>query len=184
MKKANNIDFNLSNNEYVKFLSGPNKSSSSSITIVNGKRESILNTTFTYYFKAIKKGEFIIPSASITHKKDIISSNELRIQILDASNKQANNSFSNNLFVKAEISKKNVFVGEQLLVTYKLYNRYDLANTEMTKLPNLDSFWKKDLETSSRFKKRSYRWCSLQCCNYKKDSVDASKGWNSINRSY
>ncbi len=152
-EKANNIDFNLSNNEFVQFLSGPNKSSSSSITIVNGKRESVLNTTFTYYFKAIKKGEFIIPSASITFKRDIIKSNELRIQILDASNKQANNSFSNNLFVKAEISKKNVFVGEQLLVTYKLYNRYDLANTEMTKLPNLDSFWKKDLETSSRFKR-------------------------------
>ena len=152
-EKANNIDFNLSNNEFVQFLSGPNKSSSNSITIVNGKRESVLNTTFTYYFKAIKKGEFIIPSASITYKRDIINSNELRIQILDASNKQANNSFSNNLFVKAEISKKNVFVGEQLLVTYKLYNRYDLANTEMTKLPNLDSFWKKDLETSSRFKR-------------------------------
>lgn len=152
-EKANNIDFNLSNNEFVQFLSGPNKSSSNSITIVNGKRESVLNTTFTYYFKAIKKGEFIIPSASITYKRDIINSNELRIQILDASNKQANNSFSNNLFVKAEINKKNVFVGEQLLVTYKLYNRYDLANTEMTKLPNLDSFWKKDLETSSRFKR-------------------------------
>ena len=93
-EKANNIDFNLSNNEYVKFLSGPNKSSSSSITIVNGKRESILNTTFTYYFKAIKKGEFIIPSASITYKKDIFSSNELRVQILDASNNKAINSYS------------------------------------------------------------------------------------------
>ena len=152
-EKANNIDFDLSNNEFVRSLSGPNKSSSSSITIINGKRQSVLNTTFTYYFKAIKKGEFIIPSASITFKRDVIKSNELRIQILDASNKQANNSFSDNLFVKAEISKKNVFVGEQLLVTYKLYNRYDLANTEMTKLPNLDSFWKKDLETSSRFKR-------------------------------
>ena len=167
-EKANNIDFNLSNNEFVQFLSGPNKSSSSSITIVNGKRESVLNTTFTYYFKAIKKGEFIIPSASITFKRDIIKSNELRIQILDASNKQANNSFSNNLFVKAEISKKNVFVGEQLLVTYKLYNRYDLANTEMTKLPNLDSFWKKDLETSSRFKREVIEGVAYNVATLKK----------------
>ena len=174
-EKANNIDFNLSNNEYVKFLSGPNKSSSSSITIVNGKRESILNTTFTYYFKAIKKGEFIIPSASITYKKDIISSNELRIQILSASNKQANNSFSNNLFVKAEISKKNVFVGEQLLVTYKLYNRYDLANTEMTKLPNLDSFWKKDLETSSRFKREVIDGVAYNVATIKKTVLTPQK---------
>ena len=167
-EKANNIDFNLSNNEFVQFLSGPNKSSSSSITIVNGKRESVLNTTFTYYFKAIKKGEFIIPSASITFKRDIIKSNELRIQILDATNKKANNSFSNNLFVKAEISKKNVFVGEQLLVTYKLYNRYDLANTEMTKLPNLDSFWKKDLETSSRFKREVIEGVAYNVATLKK----------------
>jgi len=174
-EKANNIDFNLSNNEYVKFLSGPNKSSSSSITIVNGKRESILNTTFTYYFKAIKKGEFIIPSASITYKKDIFSSNELRVQILDASNKQANNSFSNNLFVKAEISKKNVFVGEQLLVTYKLYNRYDLANTEMTKLPNLDSFWKKDLETSSRFKREVIDGVAYNVATIKKTVLTPQK---------
>ena len=167
-EKANNIDFNLSNNEFVQFLSGPNKSSSSSITIVNGKRESVLNTTFTYYFKAIKKGEFIIPSASINFKRDIIKSNELRIQILDATNKKANNSFSNNLFVKAEISKKNVFVGEQLLVTYKLYNRYDLANTEMTKLPNLDSFWKKDLETSSRFKREVIEGVAYNVATLKK----------------
>ncbi|RPG53128.1 MAG: protein BatD [Flavobacteriales bacterium TMED84] len=167
-KKANNIDFNLSNNEYVKFLSGPKKSSSSSITIVNGKRESILNTTFTYYFKAIKNGEFIIPSASITHKKDIIKSNEIRVQILNASNKQPSNSISNNLFVKAEISKKNVFVGEQLLVTYKLFNRYDLANTEITKLPNLDSFWKKDLETSSRFKREVINGVAYNVATIKK----------------
>ena len=167
-EKANNIDFNLSNNEFVQFLSGPNKSSSSSITIVNGKRESVLNTTFTYYFKAIKKGEFIIPSASINFKRDIIKSNELRIQILDATNKKANNSFSNNLFVKAEISKKNVFVGEQLLVTYKLYNRYDLANTEMIKLPNLDSFWKKDLETSSRFKREVIEGIAYNVATLKK----------------
>ena len=105
-EKANNIDFNLSNNEYVKFLSGPNKSSSSSITIVNGKRESILNTTFTYYFKAIKKGEFIIPSASITHKKDIISSNELRIQILDASNKKQIIHFPIIFLSKQKLAKK------------------------------------------------------------------------------
>ena len=174
-EKANNIDFNLSNNEFVQFLSGPNKSSSSSITIVNGKRESVLNTTFTYYFKAIKKGEFIIPSASINFKRDIIKSNELRIQILDATNKKANNSFSNNLFVKAEISKKNVFVGEQLLVTYKLYNRYDLANTEMTKLPNLDSFWKKDLETSSRFKREVIDGIAYNVATIKKTVLTPQK---------
>ena len=61
------------------------------------------------------------------------------------------------------------------MVTYKLYNRYDLANTEMTKLPNLDSFWKKDLETSSRFKREVIDGIAYNVATIKKTVLTPQK---------
>ena len=39
------------------------------------------------------------------------------------------------------------------MATYKLFNRLELNNTELSELPDLNGFWTKDLESSSRFKR-------------------------------
>ena len=136
-------------------LSGPNSSSQSSYTFSNGKSQSNTSTTYSFYLKALSKGVFTIPSASVEVKGKTIKSKDFTIKIVDGNKKSKNqkNTISNNLFVKVETSKKNIVVGEQILVTYKLFTRVELQNTELSSLPNLNGFWVKDLETSSRFKR-------------------------------
>ena len=49
-------------------LSGPNSSSQSSYTFSNGKSQSNTSTTYSFYLKALSKGVFTIPSASVEVK--------------------------------------------------------------------------------------------------------------------
>jgi len=108
-----------------KLLSGPNSSSSSSYSFVNGKSKSEVTTTYSYYLSPLKEGTLIIPSATVfVNDKEIISE-PVSIKILKANSqqKQKNNSISDNLYISVKSTKKNIFVGEQIIVSYNLHTR-------------------------------------------------------------
>ena len=56
-------------------LSGPNKSSSTSIQIINGRRTQSITITYTYYLQATREGKFTIEPASCVIDKNQYSSN-------------------------------------------------------------------------------------------------------------
>ena len=151
--KANN--FQSPKFEGFRVVSGPNSSSSSSYSFANGKSESKVTSKYSFVLQTTRVGEFIIPSATIKVKGVTIKSKPLKIRIVKGNTKQQkqNKSIAENLFIKVKVNKKNIFVGEQIIVSYKLYTRVDLENTEISSIPNLNGFWKKDLEASSRFKR-------------------------------
>jgi hypothetical protein len=160
-----------------KLLSGPNSSSSSSYSFVNGKSKSEVTTTYSYYLTPLKEGTLIIPSATVfVNDKEIISE-PVSIKILKANNqqKQKSSSISDNLYISVKSSKRNITVGEQIIVTYKLHTRLDLENTELSSLPNLNGFWKKDLETSSRFKREVINGVAYNTAVIKKSVLTAQK---------
>ena len=158
-------------------LSGPNPSTQSSYTFINGKAKSNSSTTYSFYIKAVKEGIFTISPASIIVNGKTIKSNPLKIRIVAQSNqdKKEQKKFSNNLFIKVDISKKNIIVGEQILVTYKLYTRYDLQNTEVLSLPSLNGFWTKDLDASSQFKREVIDGTAYNTAIIKKSVLTAQK---------
>ena len=82
---------------------------------------------------------------------------------------------SDNLFIKVDVSKRNIVIGEQILVTYKLLTRLDLQNTEISSLPALNGFWTKDLETSSRFKRDVINGVAYNVATIKKTAFTAQK---------
>ena len=145
-------DFKAPNFQGLRILGGPNSSSSSSYSFVNGESKSEITTTFSYYMSAPKEGSFTISPASVNANKKTILSKPLTINVVKG-NQQKDNSLQKNLYIDVKTSKKNIYVGEQIIVTYKLHTRLELENTELTQLPNLNGFWKKDLESSSRFKR-------------------------------
>ena len=49
------------------------------------------------------------------------------LTVVKGKNPTSQNSNDKNLFIKVDVSKKNIVVGEQILVTYKLYTRVRLA---------------------------------------------------------
>lgn len=145
-------------------LAGPYTSTSSSIQIINGRQTSSEEVSYTYTLQAKKTGTFTIPSASITVDGKKVTSNGLSIKVLpaDANARQqqgggnaqpqqaqpsSSASVSNdNIFIRANVSKTNVYEQEAILVTYKLYALVDVIQCGAKKLPDFNGFMKQDLD--------------------------------------
>jgi hypothetical protein len=67
-------NFKSPNFKGLKVLSGPNPSTQSSYSFVNGKSQNTSSTTYSYYVKAVKEGTYTISPASITVKGKKIQS--------------------------------------------------------------------------------------------------------------
>ena len=161
----------------LKVLSGPNPSTQSSYSFVNGKSQNTSSTTYSYYVKAVKEGTYTISPASITVKGKKIQSKAYSLKVVRGSekNKAKQQALADNLFIKVEVSKRNITIGEQILVSYKLFTRFDLHNTELSSLPALNGFWAKDLEASSRFKRDVIDGIAYNVATIKKSVLTAQK---------
>jgi len=170
-------NFKSPNFKGLKVLSGPNPSTQSSYSFVNGKSQNTSSTTYTYYIKAVKSGTYTISPASITVKGKKIQSKAYALKVVKGSekNKAQQQVLADNLFIKVEVSKRNIVVGEQILVSYKLFTRIDLHNTELSSLPALNGFWAKDLEASSRFKRDVIDGIAYNVATIKKSVLTAQK---------
>ena len=170
-------NFKSPNFKGLQVLSGPNPSTESSYSFVNGKSESKISTTYSYYLKALKEGTYNISPAIITVNGKSIKSKTYQLRVVKGSekNKAQKKALSDNLFIKVEVSKRNIVVGEQILVSYKLFTRIDLHNTNISSLPALNGFWVKDLETSSRFKREVIDGIPYNVVTVKKSVLTAQK---------
>ena len=136
-------------------LMGP--STSKSVQFVNGNVSQ--STTYTYILQAKADGTFPIGSATVRVGNKILQSKPINIIVVKANAKpqaQGGNQqegdgdvmkqIGKNLFIKAHVSKTNVYQGEEISVTYKLYCKVSLVNFALTKIPTLNGFWSQDIE--------------------------------------
>ena len=93
-----------------------------------------VTTTYSYYLSPLKEGTLIIPSATVFVNDKEINSEPVSIKIIKANTqqKQKNNLIANNLYISVKSTKKNIFVGEQIIVTYKpvSYTHLTLPTTD------------------------------------------------------
>lgn len=138
-------------------LAGPFESRS--IQIVNGKRSSSL--TWTYTLLAKKTGDFTIGPANLTVKKEKKTSNGLNIKVLppddsaagsqqpsgsDQQQTQETNISAENIFIRTQLSKTNVYEQEAVLLTYKLYTLLDVVRCGPQKAPEFNGFMSQNIE--------------------------------------
>ena len=134
-------------------ISGPNKSSSSSMQIINGTINSSKTTSFSYYVSALSEGVLTIPAATIKIEGKKIQSLPIKITVKKADpNKKSGFQIGDNVKVEVEVSRRNIFQGEQVLVSYKLFSKINLADISITQFPNLNGFWNEEIETNSKAK--------------------------------
>jgi hypothetical protein len=144
-------------------LAGPFESSSQSYQMINGRTTSSVSVSYTYTLQAQKTGTFTIPSASIVVGGQKYTSNGVSIKVLPAdatppSKSQGGRSGSpssssqsisgDNIFIKTNVSKTNVYEQEAILVTYKLYTLVDVVQCAPKKMIDFNGFLKQDLEQS------------------------------------
>ncbi len=141
-------------------LSGP--SQSTNMQIINGNFSRKL--TFSYVLMADKPGEYVIGPATIRSGGKKLTSNTVKLKVVKGSaargqkqdgqsiDQQAQDIIRKNLYIKASVSKTNIYRGQQIVATYKLYAHPELSllNNSMSKNPVFNGFWKNEIDYSNK----------------------------------
>ncbi|MBN2614430.1 MAG: protein BatD [Bacteroidales bacterium] len=145
-------------------LSGPNTSTSSSLQFINGKMSQSYTITFSYIVMAEKTGTFYVQPAIITVDGKQYRSDKLQIDVVKGSPRnnpagnpgqrtgtsgtvQGNNGqiTAKDVFVKATVNNAHPYMGQQVVVTYKIYTRVPVSNLAINKVSSFKGFWSQDL---------------------------------------
>ncbi len=171
-------DFQWSSGDDFQLVWGPQKGSSSSIQIINGKRSSSHQTTFTYILIPKATGTFQLPAATALLSGDRISSTQASIQVVSdgASSSQSSGQNGgkssgggqtsstgsgeispNDLFMRLSLSRTEVVIGEPITATLKIYQRANVVGFENAKFPTFNGFWSQEtyVPNNIEFKRES-----------------------------
>jgi oxygen tolerance protein BatD len=143
-------------------LMGP--STSQQMSIINGKVSASMS--WTYVLQSRQRGTFTIPPASIKYDGKVLKSNSLKISVVKGSQQQGGSSqqqkqesdpsvnLGDDLMLLAIPDKKEVFQGEPVRVSYKLYSRVDFQLENVIKIPRSVGFWSEELEAPRQLQQK------------------------------
>ena len=153
-------------------LWGPQSGRSMSTQIINGKRTTSSQTTYTYVLRPTGTGKFNIPTATAKVKGKEIRSESKTIEVAaagaassrpqtqqgSASRSQQTGVADEDIFMTLELSRTNVVVGEPITATLKLYQRVNVAGFENVSFPDFNGFWSQEIEapTNIEFSREIY----------------------------
>ncbi len=148
------VNFPELKNFYV--LSGPNQSTN--IQYINGAMAS--SKTLTFVLKPRAVGKLTIPKATLEIDGTTLETKPIIINVIKAdpnsqkqqtkSRQKGNNISSDAIFLRSHISKKKAFIGEQIIVEYKLYFKTTVRTYELESNPANVGFWTEDFELPQR----------------------------------
>ena len=160
---------------------GPQKGSSSSVSIINGKTTRSSQTTYTYVLMPKNTGRFQLNAAEATVDKERLTSIRPTIEVVSdgaaaasqgsqssqgqssqgqgggQSSAQTGTVSADDMFLRLSFSKRNVMVGETITATLKLYQRVNIAGFEDAKFPTFNGFWSQEIQapTNIQFHRES-----------------------------
>ncbi|MBS3807286.1 MAG: protein BatD [Bacteroidales bacterium] len=160
-------DFQAPDIENFTVLAGPSTSSSTNVSIINGKMTRNYQLSYTYVLQTNEKGRFSISPARVEVDGDVYESNSLTIEVIgqkqDASGGTQQPSQGregsgqsqtpqakpqgDELFVRVLINKNRVYREEPLVATIKLYSKLNISGLENVKFPDFEGFYKQEIET-------------------------------------
>ncbi len=146
-------------------LMGPQTSYSSSTQIINGKITRETNYSYVYYLQAVKTGKFVLAPAEFVYKNKTYRSDSIYIEVVGSGTSQQPGRTTtpgtgkvenadepvretgDDIFLNLILNKKDVFVGEHILATVKLYTKVDISGINEIKFPRFEGFLRTDLNT-------------------------------------
>ena len=140
-------------------LSGPNVSTS--MESINGR--TTVSSSYSYILMAAKMGDYTIGPATIVVNGKNYTSNAIKIKVVKGQPVQQQSvqqgsggaqqvpmgnsgELSKQIFLKAVIDKNNVYQGEQLTVSFRLYTRIGIDDSRLDKMPDLTGFFNQDIK--------------------------------------
>lgn len=152
-------------------LFGPAQSQSSSYQFVNGKQSQSFTLSYTYQLRAPQPGNYHFGKASIVVDGKTYESEPFNLEVTQAapntapSSNQARQAQGNpraqsrqessvpaevsdqDLFITASVNKKAPYVGEQVLLTYRIHTAIPVEQFSIYKTPSNKGFWTEELKT-------------------------------------
>lgn len=162
-------------------LAGPSTSTSSSVQFINGKMTKSENHTYSFVLVANSEGEFTIGEASVRADGKTYKTSPTKVKVVKeaaAANTGSDGAqgsggkgqtptatlAEDDVLIVASVNKKNVYKGQPLLVTYKLYTRVGL-NAEGQKMPSFNGFWTQRLNVDgNRWMREEYNGKLYDAC--------------------
>lgn len=146
--------------EGVVLLGGPSQGRFQSVSSVNGKVTTNSTYQFTYFMQANREGKLNIPAATVRVKGKSYKTNAVTLEVLAATSQPAKgngNAGTNaaqavapgddNVMVRLLTDKKEVYLGEQITATVKIYTKVTLAGVDLTfKGPDFTGFFTEPVE--------------------------------------
>ena len=164
-------NFQAPNFKNFQIVSGPSQSISQSW--VNGNAS--FSQSYSYIVKPLKKGEFLIPAASIKLNNKTLTSKPIKVIVLDPVEipkdpNDPNYIAQQNVHLVAEISKSSPYVGEGIYVEYRLYVSQNISVRDFsyTDSPQYNGFWNQDIKIrglttqNGTYNGEQYRYVVLQ----------------------
>jgi len=120
-------------------LSGPNRGIST--VIQNGQMQREMS--FSYTLQPKRNGKLTIAHAKIKVGGKGMRSNALVILVTNEG-KQENN--DQDFFIRAEIAQKNIYLGQQIRLDYKIYTRKEIQNYSILQESDYGGFYAADIQ--------------------------------------
>jgi len=152
--------------------SGPNQSQS--MSMINGNISQ--STTISLFIAAKKEGRFTIGTATVMSGGQKLETKPIVIEVSKAAaqqqgnpnaqggqpqqnqrqekNQYASEISNDDLFVRTYLSKTKCFLGEQIVLTQKVYSRVDLRGFQNVKFPPYNGFWSQQEEGNQQINLR------------------------------
>lgn len=149
-------------------LSGPVKAVGVFMSNMNGVAETRNTNTFTYWVQAERVGKITIPAATYTLGGKSYATKATVIECVDGgaqpSRPQGGGSSrqqvmepvgkstlaSDDILLRMEVNKTDVYKGEPVVASLKIYTQVNISGFENIKYPALNGFWAQELDVSGQ----------------------------------
>ena len=131
-------------------VAGPHESSS--FNFINGRSTSTV--TRTWVLTATQPGKYTIGPARVKVMRGVIETDPITIEVSKGSAPQGSADVQRaqqsdpNLFIIVSLSKGKAYVGEPVVASYHVYNRYSSVEQTGSMPPQLNGFWSEELDAS------------------------------------
>ena len=131
-------------------IAGPTESKGQSVSIINGDVSKSVNITYTYVLSGQKKGLLTVPSTKMTVNGVEYTSKRLNIEVIgdDKKSDTTKKITPEDIIVKVTTNKSEVYKGEPIKVSIKLYSQVILS-IENSKFPSFNGFYVQEIDNSN-----------------------------------
>lgn len=155
-------EFEMPDIQDFQLLGGPARGHSQSVSSVNGKITTTSSYQYTYYLRAVKEGKFTIPPAIAEIRNKTYKSNTVAVEVVKSSTQsaaqgkgtskdrtaQSSEPGEDDLFVRLVLDKRDAYIGEKIMATFKVYTKINLAGIDPNfKGPDFTGFFTELIET-------------------------------------